>query len=237
MQWKFACESDLHFNQAGSCDKPDSVKKLLELHKTSPLDFIVCPGDLTDTGSDGSGCCCKKSVNELNEFIDNYVSPLESNGIPVKASIGNHDYSRTYPFNGVEKYIQRKYGATYSWKDHDTSGCYTFNHNGVQFICLGVYPKDLKWLNGVLPADKKAPIIIYYHYNTLKSEPFGDWWSEDEKLAFYNIIKDYNLICIINGHWHTSCGTTWNNFKIIHCAGQPVIMEMVDQRINKITFM
>jgi Icc-related predicted phosphoesterase len=236
MQWKFACDSDLHFDQTGSCRKPDSVKNIISKHKESPLDFVICPGDLTDTAADGCGCRCKKTISELNEFVDNYVSPLEGNGIPVKATIGNHDYSRTYPCNGVEKFIKRKYGATYS-SDHGTSGYYTFGHNGVQFISLGVYPKNLKWLKSVLPADKKAPLIIYYHYNTLKSEPFGDWWKEEEKQAFYDVIKDYNILCIICGHWHTSCGTLWNNLKIIHCAGNPVIIEMVDQQIKQFVFM
>lgn len=236
MLWNFACESDLHFDQAGTCLKPNSVQKIITFNKTNKLDFVVCPGDLTDTGADGG--CCSKSLNELAEFVDQYVSPLEANGIPVKATVGNHDFNKgRYPCAGIVKYIQRKYDATYSWSNYDMSGCYTYTHNGVQFISLGVYPKNLKWLSEVLPSDKQAPLIIYYHYNPDKNEPFGDWWTDEEKLAFYTIIKDYNVLLIINGHWHTTRVTMWNNFKIIHCAGNPVVIKMIDQQVQQVIFM
>jgi UDP-2,3-diacylglucosamine pyrophosphatase LpxH len=146
-----------------------------------------------------------------------------------------HDFDRgKYPWAGVMKYIKNKYNATYSWSDYSMSGCYTYTHNGVQFISLGVYPKNLKWLASVLPADKSQPLVIFYHFNTDKNEPFGDWWKEEEKLAFYEAIKEHNVLLIINGHWHTSRITTWNNIKIVHCAGNPFVIKMADQQVKEI---
>lgn len=235
MKWYFACESDLHFGQSGTSIKPFSVGKLINENAKQKIDFVICDGDLTDTASDG--CCCSKSVNELSNYIDNYVAPLEINGIQVKATIGNHDINRQkHPCANVMKYIRNKYNATYSWTDPDMSGCYSFMHNGVQFISLGVYPKNLNWLKSVLPVDRKNPIVIFYHYNTYKNEPFGDWWTETEKLAFYDIIKNYNVLTIVNGHWHTSCITDWNGIRIIHGAHTIALVEMDDAQLSKITF-
>jgi len=109
--------------------------------------------------------------------LNDYLIPIEKLGIPVKICVGNHDINRVRnPNLTILKYIRDRYNATYSWLDYNNSSCYKFEHNGVLFMCLGLYPKNLEWLKKNLPKDATKPIIFFYHYSTDPEFALSDWW-------------------------------------------------------------
>ena len=116
------------------------------------------------------------------------------------------------------------------------SGCYTYTRNNILFISLGIYPTNLKFLRKHLPKNKNYPIIIFYHYNTIK-EPFSDWWSDKEKEQFYQVIKDYNILAIINGHLHSSYRKIWKGFTMLNAGGKKLLrMNMEDDKFIDVNF-
>lgn len=235
--WYFLCDSDLHFgvtkDEQGNLlsRKPNQIAKIQSLHTKYGLDLLLCVGDSLNNAADGSklGGCCQTDPNgnQYQALITQYINPIEQMGIPVKVCVGNHDIDRwKYINQSILKLIRDRYGGTYSWFDFENSSCYTFIHKNIQFICMGVYPKNLTWLQQHLPVNKYQPIVIYYHFNTNPVEPFSDWWTAPEKEAFYNLISTYNIQLIVNGHWHTSKKDVWRGMPYIICADNPVIVEV-----------
>lgn len=70
------------------------------------------------------------------------------------------------------------------------------------------------------------PVIIYYHYNTLETEPMSCWWSSRQKQKFYNMISQYNIKMIINGHHHKTKYGDWRGIPYVVCGNEPVIVEI-----------
>ena len=118
--WHFICESDLHFGHKNHVDeigdprtrKPISIYQIRNYYDLYRLDFVLCIGDMTDHGSyrNDNGCCCRSKGNEFDAFLNNYLSPIEQYGIPVKLCIGNHDINRLfYPKNKIMKFISKRH--------------------------------------------------------------------------------------------------------------------------------
>lgn len=248
-KWYFACDSDQHFcipegAPPGSEPRPRKdaiiVEKIKALRRQYGLDLLLCPGDCTDHCSDGSGwlTCVGKGDqygDEFGHFVTDFIDPLEREGLPVYACPGNHDVDNwRYPGVSILKYIRAKHGGTYKWSDRDVSGYYKFEHKGVCFMCLGIFPKDLAWLKENLPKDKTRPIVIYYHYNTNPAEAFADWWTEEHKQKFYDTISGHNVKLIVNGHLHKTQQGEWKGIPYVLCARQTVVVEVAQERITLI---
>jgi hypothetical protein len=209
---KFILNSDLHYNKDGiRPDKQDNVTKMLDLVKTTRIDAVIVPGDLTDVGSDGRGSCwcidgrCKVlyEYDQLGELIDQFVHPIEQYS-PIFMSWGNHDAywssihtvmewlcclsTTRYP---VLHYLEKKYGGLN----------YQFYIGSYHFICLGEYPDppSFEYLKQHLTHDVKT--ILFFHFS-LDSD--YRWWPTEEKTAFYTYLQEYdsNIICIATGHHH-----------------------------------
>ena len=237
MSWSFACDGDLHLDAVSKptkTRKPNSVAKLRSYK--DKLDFVVCVGDMIDHGADGSRTVCtscsKNVADEFTEFVESYLAPLESASMPCKLCLGNHDYSKSsYPGLMMIKYIRDRHQATFA-SDPDMCSCYFFDHKGVRFIVMGVFPKNIAWLKFVLDKTVKGvPIVFIYHYNTDPSEPWADWWKDDQRELFFTAIAGLNVIAIINGHWHASMTKTYRGIPIIHASGEDrlCIVKMTDK--------
>jgi hypothetical protein len=234
--WSFICDSDVHYGDHNDSEgipesRKNSVAKILQINSQKKIDFVLCVGDILNNAADGHklcGCCVPDSNgNQYQAFIDKYLVPIENGGIGIKLCVGNHDIDKwKYPALSILKLIHDKNGGTYSWFQPDLASCYTFIHKGIQFICMGVYPRNLEWLRNNLPTDKTQPIIFFYHYNTSLTEPFADWWSDEEKDSFHQTISSYNVKLIVNGHCHTSKTSSWRDIPYIICANNPVIVNV-----------
>ena len=209
-EWTIVVDSDQHYDEVGNSGKsPVNRSSLLP-----KADIVICPGDLTSTAAQ-SGCCWwlkNKKVQSaaVQHFISKYAAALEIKGVLLKLCAGNHDNN-----SSTNELLKAKYGGTE----------YVFDYNGVRFICLGPFPKDLTFLNAVLTkTDKQMPIVIFYHFNTIPGEPFSDWWSQEQKDAFYAAIKSYRIDAILNGHWHTSVIERWNGIVCAIAGGSRVVV-------------
>ena len=237
IKWCIILSSDLHFRVDIREDKKNQVEKIIKMKDEFQIQLVISAGDLTEYGLDGKSFlwCRKNTVDELTHLKNNWVKPIEDVGIKVLMTIGNHDSytGRPYWIKPVFKYIKNKYGATYyPWLWMDYSGCYTYRHNNVLFISMGIYPKYIKFLKKNLPKDKNYPVIIFYHYNTIEGEGFSDWWSEKQKNKFYETIKDYNIITIINGHIHSTYEKEWMGIKMLNGGGSNLIrMNMINNKL------
>lgn len=207
-----------------------------------PIRFVLCPGDLTENGFDGKGMGCgflkvpwwrNGDHDQLGIFLDDYLNNIESKGIKVYCCPGNHDTYVKWPYwkKPVFNFLKRKYGGSNSADQRSAKkGWYTFDKMGVKFISLGIYPdaKCLEWLKGQL-ADlfKGTPLVFFYHYNTVVGEKWSDWWTDEEKEAFYQVIKDYNVLLIANGHIHSTAKGMWHDIPVVHGSGEKsCIIEM-----------
>ena len=249
LKWSIILSSDLHFGLHKSVsdidirkDKKYQVEQIINMKDEHNVQIVISAGDLTEHGTDGkSFLCCRKHKNdELTPMIKNWVEPIEKSGIYVLLTIGNHDTYTGHPYiyKPVFQYIKKKHNATcypMFWMNY--SGCYTYSHNNILFISLGIYPKHLKFLRKHLPKDKNYPIIIFYHYNTVDKEAYSDWWNDKEKEQFYQVIKDYNILAIINGHIHSTYEKKWKDFTMLNAGGSKLIrMNMENDKFIDVNF-
>ena len=106
---------------------------------------------------------------------------------------------------------------------------YSWDWGGVHFVHCNMYPTDvvaasqlngdptysLQFLKDDLPAHVGAsgrPVVIFQHYG-FDSFSAG-WWTDDERAAYYNVIKDYNVIAIVHGHTHAAGYYTWSGLNV-----------------------
>jgi len=83
-----------------------------------------------------------------------------------------------------------------------------------------------------------TPVVIFFHYPT--QDGMSNWWSETEKDAFYNAIKNYNIILIAVGHSHSSAVYTFRDkFTVVKAAGSEfaeITYDPIKAREVNITF-
>lgn len=217
--WYFYIDGDPHARQDPPAVRKDRFRERLELLNASyPLDFILVAGDLTNHGT----------RDELAVYLDFF------HALPVYATIGNHDL-----VNGtrvVSHHLKKTLGATYRRKRW-RNGYYFFVHKGVAFYSLGLYPRNLRWLQRNLPRNTSVPVVFFYHFNTLAGEPMSDWWLAGQKRKFYQAIKDYRVLLIVNGHYHNSGINYWQSIPVVRASGREFAIVCVhDQKIKSIFF-
>jgi len=204
----FIHDSDLHYGKRGA--KPRENK---EDHPStiaaSKAQFVIVTGDLTDNGYDGASCGCINyggKSDQITPLLENYVHPLEEAGKEVYLCVGNHDRGKKtlgiFRHSPIKHIIRKRHNSVK----------YTFRKGDLLFICCGECPSDIPWLKRKLK-NLDQPTIIFFHFNL--EGPYSDWWSKKQKDAFYNAIKDYNILAILVGHHHITKVTTWRGIRVI----------------------
>ena len=243
MTWGIIVSGDVQFgNKKVRNYKHYELDKIILSKEEKNIEMVITAGDLTQDGTDGKSFCGirRKTEDQLTQLKKEWVEPLENEGIKVLTTLGNHDTYCGHPYfyKPVFKYVKELHDATYYpwiWKNY--SGYYKYEYKGILFLACGIYPKYLKWIRKNL--DKSKPMIIFYHYNMVDGEPFSGWWSDKEKDAFYNIIKPYkkNILCIINGHIHSTYEKEWRGIRVINGSGNNmVLLNMENNKIKDLEF-
>ncbi|MFC1894820.1 metallophosphoesterase family protein [Candidatus Dependentiae bacterium] len=185
--------------------KTSLINKMINYIKdpSKNIQAVIMPGDL-------AGGYGKKS--EVEAFKTKCYNRLKNSfslyGGNVWLGIGNHDcywnsFFEPYPTSMLRfiKSIHKNY-------------LYSFYIGNVLFIHLGLHPSqgkgNLKEVSNsidflktrLIGIKKQTPVVIFFHYPT--QGKMSDWWKKTEKNAFYNAIKNYNVILIITGHTHNS---------------------------------
>ncbi len=187
---------------------------------------VLVSGDLTDTGED-TNWYGYWFFGHIDGFVDDYA--LGGAGridYEVYEGFGNHDIhspATGVVLGGIKDRNASRLGLTglstnelhYSWDWDD-----------VHFVNLNVYPggagdahDSLQFLEQDLAAQvgsSQRPVILYHHYGF---DPFGlGWWTIDERQAYHDVIKDYNVVAIFNGHNHATQYRTWKGIDVFNTA-------------------
>lgn len=202
-------------------------KRLFKGKVGIPAGVIHC-GDILDNADTDPGA--------WNTYLADYG--VNGEGLissPVFESFGNHDGGINGPVRqgiiarnklrpGVNKISEN--GLHYSWDWHN-----------IHFVNVNLYPanewdstcewchyfKDdfrfplnsLEFLKNDLAStvgNSGKPVIIIQHYGWDEFSKL--WWTDAEKDAYYQVIKDYNIIAIFHGHSHGIEKFEWNSIDI-----------------------
>lgn len=166
---------------------------------------VILAGDLTENGKTG----------ELEQYEALYGHDGEGRlNWPVRSFAGNHDryvpvwYLGIKPVHGM---IRSRHGdLRYSWDWDD-----------VHLAALGEYPDDAacRWLaRDLAEAGRERPVVLLCHYGILG--PYSDWWSDEEKAVFAEVIRPFNVVAIFHGHYHHSQHYTWRGHRVYN-VGSP----------------
>lgn len=199
MELRIAVTSDLHFT--GSKITNLRVDKLnnLDLFRSLRPDLIIVAGDLTDNGYDGTWYPFK-TKNQWGGYRKWHEEA--SKNCRVLTIHGNHDtyVKKPYWSQPVRLAIILKYGYTF----------YSRTYRNFKILALGCQPMDSKKsVHDFLRKVGDRKIIIFFHYNLIG--PYSEFWSDSDKMAFWNMIKPHhsNILCIIHGHIHANLDYFW----------------------------
>jgi len=240
--WHFTVDGDIHATYTSKdvprVNRTNIDTRLKHIDGTYPLDFHLCVGDLTDNGHSGPTMCgMQQRYDELVAFEELYERPVQWAGFRMYATIGNHDVPNDQLCKGVINHVAKKYGASRSLLDPWSSGCYAFDHKGVRFIVLGIWPQKLDWLRRQLPVDHSAPVVLVHHYNINPMEYGANFWTDEAKDAYHAVIKSHNVVLICTGHNHTTTIGLWRNIPTVRGSGNKLaVVEMDGGRLSRIYF-
>lgn len=238
----FFVASDLHFGQNENTAEvnqivaaemaslpgtlyPDSSEKV-----DSP-EWISLTGDLTEDGKP--------------EEWDDFTSVFGLNGegafpFLIYEGFGNHDGpTSAHPVSPVRNGIKTRNLKRNKIRNISKNGLhYSWSRQGIYFANLNSYPGNewdpecgwchffqdgfrepafsLDFLKKDLEESVGDSVVLSFHYGLGGEETFSYlWWTSKEKDAFYEVIKDYNVIAIFVGHEHAVKHYQWRGIPVL----------------------
>lgn len=204
---KFVLISDTHTFYDDLNDAVKSINKIKSLH------FVICSGDVTDTG--------------LNQEFKWYKDIIQKMNVPVITAIGNHDYRS----NGHHSFTQ------YFGNPNDTFslGKYKFVlFDDVVWENNNKSPK-FEWLHAILSNSNGNTILITH------IPPWTDQLEGVYNLLFKQIVTPGNAMLCLHGHEHSYMETRYNgiltvvsgsigkrSYNVISLVGSQVFIQRVD---------
>lgn len=166
---------------------------------------------------------------------------LEDGNIPLFLSVGNHDGPPGGATREGVIASNRRHLAAKRIDSISDNGLHTaWKWDGVHFINVNLCPADttdsnapfkygqpgsgswndpvgaFAFLSGYLRdhVGKGDPVIIIQHYGYCEGFNFDwTWWSPRQRRAFYDLIKDYNVVALLHGHTHAPAHYLWPQSK------------------------
>ncbi len=178
--------------------------------ETAPANWAEFCRDYGLTGSDGRLC------------------------FPVYEGFGNHDGGPTKSIvrPGIRDRNLRRIGVK-TISDNGLHYAWDWDHLHLAQLNLfgGSGPADVKGVNGpehdpelsleFLQKDlaqnvgaSGRPVITFQHFAWLGG--MSDWWHPEAKERFYEVVKPYNIACLINGHSHGVDFIPWHDLLTVH---------------------
>jgi hypothetical protein len=192
---------------------------------TTPRGMVLC-GDLTNNGF----------TNEWIAFTNHYgVNGEGLLAYPVYELHGNHDGPLgNVVRNGIRKRTARRPDIVESFSN---GLLYSWDWDRVHFVNMGLFAgmdgtvgalgntnwnnpeRSLQFLKEDLEkhvGDSGRPVILFQHYGWDEGFSCGwNWWTQDARHALKDVIKDYNVIALFNGHTHGAYFQDWDGYDII----------------------
>jgi len=228
-------------------EKQIPIMKALINNPENDIKAVLFPGDLTDHAYTGFDVTLSQwrdwmpisfikellpeyppsteVVDELGILQKQWVEPFVkasdlSHSPELHLSIGNHDVASRARNILYTLLLQKTVVKAIASQSPNHKTYYHFKHDPVHFFCCAVYPGQevFRWFIKklkVLQIQPGEPVVIYFHYHVA-----SDWWEQEDKDAFYQIIKDLNAF-VVTGHKHRSYATKWNNqIPMINVSGK-----------------
>jgi len=203
---------------------------------------VVMTGDIANNGRQ----------QEWDAFVADYG--LNGDALlayPIYELWGNHDGRTT---DIVAQGIKKRNPSRPNLTMISTNGFhYSWDWGKVHFTCANIYPAQVSKI--VIPDDpiysmdfitqdleknvgkSGRPVVIEMHYG-LEGGGIG-WWTKDEQDAFWNVVKNYNVIAILFGHTHGGGNYKWNGIDMVNVgaslnestARQFVVFHVTDKEL------
>jgi len=172
---------------------------------------VLLIGDLTENGA---------SADWMALTNDWGLTGERRLAFPVYEAFGNHDCNtgEVVPA-GIKARNPFRLGVT----NISANGYhYSWDWDYLHVVCLNLFPGQTPDTYGQSPRDSLAflvddlaktvgnsgrPVILYHHYGF---DSFGlGWWSDSQRSAYFEAIKNYNVIAIFAGHNHEVDCVPW----------------------------
>jgi 3',5'-cyclic AMP phosphodiesterase CpdA len=226
-------------NMQAIAQKPFSKRgpfKDIEMGPAGPVKGILIAGDITDHGS-------AEEFETLDKVFPRAGIQFGTGLAPVYANIGNHDGRHVkgdVRLGMIERNrANLKAGIVSSVSENGVQ--YAFNLGGIHVVSVGLYPADspdaqmpfkfggggvgqgndpqgaltflTNYLHTVVGRSGK-PVIIMHHFGF---DPFStndwNWWTPALRRAYYDAIRNFNILAIFHGHDHAARHYYWPDQK------------------------
>ena len=163
---------------------------------------LIVAGDLTDLGHPAEWWAFSRVYGFLRgQGLLRY---------PVFVGTGNHDQGVPL-LRIVPGAVEFRHGS----RD------YAIRLGGLHVIGLDVYPDAtaLQWLRAELErVGPEQPVLLWFHYPL--AGPYSDWWTDEEKQAFRDVVEGYGVVAVFHGHYHRSGHYEWRGLQVYN-VGSP----------------
>ncbi len=191
---------------------------------------VVLNGDLLDRGFDA------EAPTHWSEFVRDYGLTGEDGrlGFPLYEGFGNHDGgpAKSLTRRAIRERNPRRLGLV----NVSSNGLhYSWDWDHVHLVQLNLFGGDGS--NDVMNVSKTEhdpegaleflkqdlaqhvgrsgrPVITFQHFSWLGG--MSDWWTPEAKERFYEVVKDYQIAALINGHSHGASFLEWKGLQTIH---------------------
>lgn len=207
--FSFAFLTDVHMNSNNIDVSAAGLKQALKHAKSQNIDFVIFGGDLADLDH-----LQPQDSFRADSLMSVFKSVVTGSGVKPYFAIGNHD--RYYTFNNEPdvsgfKFFEKYFGETY----------YSFDHKGIHFVILNsvqindstrkycVGPEQMEWLKSDLTTiSRETPLVVVTHvpFQSLYYPAMegvvkdADMFSNFKEV--WDVLLDYNLKVILQGHQH-----------------------------------
>jgi cytolysin (calcineurin-like family phosphatase) len=233
----FFVASDLHYGQDQTESNEQPNKNAIAIMNNLPgVAFpeksfgvvekprgVLITGDLTDSGTSINYDGIYLGIHVYDGFIDDY--PVKG-GVgahmhyPVYEGYGNHDVQKQTGDAVLKGIISRNANRGTAVNVSDNGLHYSWDWDDAHFINVNVYAggagdarESLSFLQKDLAArvgTSGRPVVIMQHYGFDKSSTEDRWWKQEDRDAFYNVVKKYYIAAIFSGHQHSGQRIIWH---------------------------
>lgn len=124
---------------------------------------------------------------------------------PIYCVPGNHDNT----WGMINAILRKRHGGD----------SYSFDHEGLHFVCLNTAgsldplpcwdERTLRWLRADLDkVSPETPVLMALHHPLTGNSGYA---SEYDKLRFWEVVREHNVVYMMDGHWHQVQADTWQN--------------------------